>query len=120
MRAIATDALSDFLSLSLVLFLFGDLLFASAKKRTLVAEIEEFFRVVFDIVGRMPTVTRWICAGFFQVLMRRRLLLVTRLDWVPFGIFSSSKPAPYSLFLVGDRRPGEEERVLSLWPLPRV
>ena len=80
-----------FFSLSLsCCFLVRRIVFAPAKKRTLVAEIEAFFRVVFDIVGRVPTVTRWICAGLFQVLVPRRLLLVIRWTGFPSAFFFTS------------------------------
>ena len=43
---------------------------------------ENVHEMVLDKIGRMPTVTRRICAGFFQVPLLRWLLLVTR--WTVF------------------------------------
>ena len=99
-----------------VCFLDRRITFASAKELTRVARIAAFFRVLLDTIGRMPTITRWICAGFFQVLLARAVAPCDQMDWFPSASFLPKTPFPSLLFLLGDRRPGEGDRVLSLWP----
>ena len=55
--------------------------FACIQERTLLALTAPFFGFVLDTIGWVPSVTSWIRSLFLQVLMTRRLLLVTRWTW---------------------------------------
>ena len=108
-----------FFSLFLVVSLFGELLFAPAQKRTLSPKSQPSFVLCFTSSGGCQQSHDGSVQVSFKYLCHGGCTLL------PDGLgslrhFSSSTPAPYSLFLVGDRRPGEEERVLSHWPLPHV